>query len=192
MQGHGRYSSLRTANSKLTGPTPFELLLDQHKIADRVAQIGAQITRDYRGKKLLLIGVLKGCIVFLSDIIRHITLPMEIELLSGAAYRQGPIDALELRSTSGHIIRIRGCDVLLVEGIVDTGQTAARLMNLIGKLEPASAEIVTLLDKPGSHRTKVDVKYRGFSIGNEFVVGYGLDNTQLYRNLPYIGRMLDV
>ena len=157
-----------------------------------MARIGAEITRDYRGKKLLLIGVLKGCMVFLSDIIRHINLPMEIEFVSGVAYRHGSIDKLELRSAAGLPLHVRASDVLLVEGVVDTGQTASRLMALISRLEPASAEIVTLLDKPGSHRTKVDVKYRGFSIGNEFVVGYGLDNTQLYRNLPYIGRMLDV
>lgn len=153
--------------------------------------MGSEITHDYRGKKLLLIGVLKGCMVFMADIIRHINLPMEIEFLSGAAYRQGQKEQDRLISSSGQPIRIKGRDVLLVEGVVDTGQTASRLMKQIHKLEPASAEIVTLLDKPGSHRTKVDVKYRGFSIGNEFVVGFGLDNTQLYRNLPYIGRMLD-
>ena len=165
--------------------------MDQQTIAKRIAEMGSQITQDYQGKKLLLIGVLKGCMVFMADVVRHINLPMEIEFLSGAAYRQVQQETDKLISSSGRPIAVKGRDVLLVEGIVDTGHTASRLMKQLRNMEPATAEIVTLLDKPGSHRTKVDVKYRGFSIGNEFVVGFGLDNTQLYRNLPYIGRMLD-
>lgn len=153
--------------------------------------MGRTITRDYAGKRPFVIGVLKGCVVFLSDLMRQITLPMEIEFISGAKYRHGKVGDDELVSTAGKLIRARNRDVLIVEGIVDTGHTASELLKRIRLLEPASVEIVTLLDKPGSHRTKIDVKYRGFSIGNDFVVGFGLDNTQLYRNLPFIGRMLD-
>lgn len=170
---------------------PFEILLDQQTIAKRVAELGKQITRDYAGRTPLLVGVLKGCVVFMTDLMRHIELPLEIEFIFAASYRYGIRREEDVILGGGIDVPIKDRDVLLVEGIVDSARTASTIMQKLQKQEPASLEIVTLLDKPASHRTKVAVKYRGFSIGNEFVIGYGLDNTQLYRNLPFVGRMID-
>lgn len=170
---------------------PFEILLDQSTIARRVAELGKQITHDYAGKSPLLVGVLKGCVVFMTDLMRHIELPLEIEFLFAASYRHGIRQEEDIILGGGTNVPIKGRHVLVVEGIVDTARTATTILQTLSKQEPASLEIVTLLDKPASHRTKISVKYKGFSIGNEFVIGYGLDNTQLYRNLPFVGRMID-
>lgn len=169
----------------------FELLLDQQTIQQKVADLGRRITSDYAGRTPVLIGVLKGCICFMADLIRHIDLPLELEFFSAASYRSGTTQDPTLLFSGLDAIDVRGRDVLIVEGIVDTGRTVSTLVAELNKLEPASVEIVTLLDKPRSHRSRLDIRYKGFSIGNEFVIGYGLDNTQLYRNLPFVGRMVD-
>ena len=171
---------------------PVEKLIDASKIANRVEQLGRQITRDYYGKDLVVIGVLKGCIVFLADLIRHIDLPLEVDFLSAASYTQGSIPDHTIEVFGAKPLALKGRHLLIVEGIVETGRTAAEMVRHLEQLEPASIEFVTLLDKPTAHRCKVSVKYSGFSIGNEFVVGYGLDNTQKYRNLPFIGRVIDI
>lgn len=180
-----------TLSDEKRSSQPFEIMLDQKTIARRVAELGKQITRDYTGQTPLLVGVLKGCIVFLTDLMRYIDLPLEVEFISAASYRYGIRREEDVILGGDMSIPIKDRHVLLVEGIVDSARTAATIMQKLQKMEPASLEIVTLLDKPASHRTKVAVKYRGFSIGNEFVIGYGLDNTQLYRNLPFVGRMID-
>lgn len=153
--------------------------------------MGRQITEDYAGQTPLLVGVLKGCVVFLADLMRQIHVPAEVEFVSSASYRHGIRREEDVILGGGFSIPLKDRHVLLVEGIVDTGRTAKLVTEMIRKLEPASVEIVTLLDKPGSHRTKIDIKYKGFTIGNDFVIGFGLDNTQKYRNLPFIGRLLD-
>ena len=139
-----------------------------------------------------MIGVLKGCLVFLSDLIRHVDLPLEVEFLSAASYTQGSAPDNTIEVFGARPVAMKGRHLLLVEGIVETGRTAAAMVRRLEQLEPASIEFVTLLDKPAAHRCQVSVKYSGFSIGNEFVVGYGLDNTQKYRNLPFIGRVIDI
>lgn len=172
-------------------PLPFEVQLDQRRIAARVAELGREITRDYEDKAPVLIGVLKGCIVFLGDLMRQINLPLEVEFVRAASYHRGvsPSETVELSSEI--TVDLQGRDVLIVEGIVDTGNTVRTIMEQLRQSEPASIEVVTLLDKPASHRSTLKIKYRGFAIGNEFVIGYGLDNTQRYRNLPFIGRVID-
>ena len=170
---------------------PFELLLPQDQINRRVRELARQITEDYSGQTPVLVGVMKGCIVFLSDLMRHIKLPVEVEFVSAASYRQGVKREDDIAFGGGFSIPLKGRHILIVEGVVDSGRTVSLVVAKLRKLEPASVEVVTLLDKPGSHRTKVDVKYKGFSIGNEFVIGFGLDNTQKYRNLPFIGKLLD-
>lgn len=170
---------------------PFDLLLDQKTIARRVEELGNQITSDYEGKQPILVGVLKGCIVFLADLIRFINLPLEIEFVSAASYRQGHKQR-NVKFNGVEQCDLTGRNVLVVEGVVDSGKTVSAITEEIASREPASVEIVTLLDKPGSHRVRMDIKYKGFTIGNEFVIGYGLDNTQKYRNLPFIGRVVDV
>ena len=170
---------------------PFELLLNSKQIAQRVAELGEAITRDYAGKTLVLVGVLKGCAIFLADLMRRIKLPVELEFISAASYRKGIKREEDIVLGGGVEIPLKGRHVLLVEGVVDSARTASLIVGKLQKQEPASLEIVTLLDKPGSHRSRVSLKYKGFTIGNEFIIGYGLDNTQKYRNLPFVGRLID-
>ncbi|MFQ5498190.1 MAG: hypoxanthine phosphoribosyltransferase [Candidatus Zixiibacteriota bacterium] len=170
---------------------PFDMLMDQQKIGRRIEQLGQQISGDYCGKTPVLIGVLKGCIMFLSDLMRNINIPMELEFISAASYRNGVVQDENILISGQSSIPLKDRHVLLVDGIVDSGRTVRSLISRIEKMEPASIEVATMLDKPSSHREELTIKYKGFSIGNEFVIGYGLDNTQLYRNLPFIGRMVD-
>jgi hypoxanthine phosphoribosyltransferase len=182
---------LSSVEETRTKAKPFEIILDKKKIADRVAQLGRQITTDYAGQTIVLIGMLKGCMVFMSDLMRSIGLMTEIEFISARDNRQERTSQDDLCYVGGQTLQITGRHVLIVEGIVDTGRTAAMLLEKLKKLEPASLEVVTLLDKPASHRVKLNVKYKGFSVGNDFVIGFGLDNAGAYRNLPYVGRMID-
>jgi hypoxanthine phosphoribosyltransferase len=182
---------LKSVQGNKAGLRPFELMLDQKKINQRVMQIGERISADYAGESLVLVGVLKGCIVFMADLMRYIKLPVEVEFISAASYRRGIRREDDVIIGGGIAIPLKGRHVLVVEGIVDTGRTASVIVEKIRKMEPASVEVVTLLDKPASHRVEIDIKYKGFSIGNEFVIGFGLDNAQLYRNLPFIGKMIE-
>lgn len=169
----------------------FDLILDQDRIARRIAEMGKQITSDYSDEPVLVVGVLKGSFVFLADLIRQIDLPLEVDFIASTPGEDTDPDEYELEFASGELPPIKGRHVLIVEGVVDTGRTVNLLLGKIRQLEPASAHIVTLLDKPGSHRGRVEVKYKGFTVGNEFVIGFGLDNAQKYRNLPFVGRMAD-
>ncbi len=183
---------MKSPNSQSINLKPFELLYDQKEISQRISLLGRQITHDYGNKNPVLLGVLKGCIVFLSDLIRQINLPLEIEFISAASYRRGTRPEQQVVFGSPIPISLKNRNVLIVEGVVESGRTVTSILEAISKQEPASVEVVTLIDKPGSHRSSFTVKYKGFSLGNEFVIGFGLDNTQKYRNLPFIGKMIDV
>jgi hypoxanthine phosphoribosyltransferase len=167
------------------------MLLNKERIQKRVEELGRDISKDYSGRVPVFIGVLKGAVVFLSDLIRYISIPLEIEFITAASYRKGTVQSKQVVVGGASSSDLKGRHVLIVEAIIDSGRTINSILNHIQTLEPASIEIVTLLDKPASHRKDVRIKYKGFSIGNEFVIGYGLDNTQKYRNLPYIGKVLD-
>lgn len=182
---------MRSSGTNTEQRLKFERLLDADKIERRVREMGLQITKDYKGKAPLLLGILKGCIVFLADLMRHIDLPLEVEFISAESYRHGSAQDSEITINRNSQIPLKGRDVLIVEGIVDSGRTAATILKAVHQEEPASVEVVTLIDKPASRRMEVRPKYIGFKIGNEFVIGYGLDNTQKFRNLPYIGRIAD-
>ncbi|HWR82003.1 MAG TPA: hypoxanthine phosphoribosyltransferase [Candidatus Deferrimicrobium sp.] len=171
--------------------TPFEVMLDQSQIARRIVELGRLISRDYARQTPVLVGVLKGSMVFLADLMRAIKLPVEVDFVSASSYRQGTAREEKVVVDRPIAMPLKGRHVLLVEGVVDTGHTVTAILKQIRKQEPASAEVVTLIDKPSSHRTVLDIKYKGFSIGNEFVIGFGLDNAQKYRNLPFIGRVID-
>jgi hypoxanthine phosphoribosyltransferase len=170
---------------------PFEVLLDQDQIARRIAEIGRQISNDYAAQTPVLVGVLKGGVLFLADLMREIKLPMELEFVSAASYRHGTTPSDNVVLGGDLSISLKGRYVLIVEGVVDSGKTVSAILEQIQKSRPASVEVVTLIDKPASHRMKLDIKYKGFSIGNDFVIGFGLDNTQKYRNLPFIGRVIE-
>ncbi|HVP07502.1 MAG TPA: hypoxanthine phosphoribosyltransferase [Candidatus Acidoferrum sp.] len=182
---------MKSVTTKPTALRPFELLLPQDQINRRVRELARQITEDYAGESPVLIGVLKGCMVFLPDLMRHIKLPVEVEFIAATSYRIGMKREDDIVFIGGFSSDLKNRHVLIVEGIVDSGRTASLVISRLRKMEPASVEVVTLLDKPGCHRTKIDLKYKGFSVGNDFVIGFGLDNAQSYRNLPFIGRLID-
>lgn len=153
--------------------------------------MGDQITRDYANQTLVVVGVLKGSVIFLADLVRQIKLPVELEFVSAASYRKGTAREEDIIFSGGMQNPLKGRHVLLVDGIIDSARTVSTVMQRLQKEEPASLEIVTLLDKPASHRSRIKVKYRGFTIGNEFVIGYGLDNAQRHRNLPFVGKLIE-
>ncbi|MCS6884840.1 MAG: hypoxanthine phosphoribosyltransferase [Acidobacteriota bacterium] len=168
-------------NSKL------KVMLSAEQIKERIRQLGEQITNDYRGRDLLMIGVLKGACVFLSDLMRHIDLPMMVDFIAVTSYGAATKSSGEVRILKDSDASLRGRDVLIVEDIVDTGLTLSYLIDIFRRREAASVEIVAFLDKPERRIKHVDVKYVGFEIPNSFVVGYGLDYGERYRNLPFVG-----
>lgn len=170
---------------------PFELLLDKKVIEKRINELGQEISEDYKSLNPVVIGVLKGCFVFMSDLIRAVNIPMEIEFVSASSYKTGEKQGKKIDFVSAVPISLKNRHLLVVEGIIDSGRTVETIIKELRKKEPASIEFVTLIDKPICHQVKLDIKYKGFSLGNEFIIGFGLDNTQKYRNLPYIGKLID-
>ena len=163
------------------------VLISAEEIQDRIQDLGRKIDEHYSGKDLLLIAVLKGSVVFVADLMRAISIPHELDFLATSSYGAS--------STSSGVVRILkdlnepigGRHALLVEDIIDSGHTLAYLTRLFSARNPASLEIVTLLDKPSRREVDIELFWTGFSVPNEFVIGYGLDFNQKYRNLPYIG-----
>lgn len=162
-------------------------MLTAKEIAARVAELGAEIAKDYQGKRLVLVCVLKGSFVFASDLARAIDAPLRVDFLGTRSYGEGTESSGVVQITQDLSRPIEGEDVLLVEDIVDTGLTIAHLMDLLRVRSPASVKICSLLHKPARARVQVKVDYLGFTIEDRFVVGYGLDFGEHYRNLPYIG-----
>jgi hypoxanthine phosphoribosyltransferase len=166
----------------------LEILYTADEIKARVAELGAQISRDYAGKDLVLVGVLKGSVVFLADLMRAIDLRLAIDFMAVSSYKDATVSSGDVEILKDLTNPIRGKDVIVCEDIVDTGLTLFRLMEILGSRGANSLKIATLLDKP-EPRLKKDLKidYCGFQIPNKFVVGYGLDAAGRYRNLPFIG-----
>ena len=165
----------------------MDVLLSQEKIAARVAELGAQIARDYAGKELVLVGVLKGAFVFVSDLSRAIDLPLTIDFVGLSSYGEATESSGVVKITSDLTRPIEGKHVLVVEDIIDTGLTMRYLLDNLSTRHPSSVKICGLLHKPARARTKIPVDYLGFSIEDKFVVGYGLDAAEKFRNLPFIG-----
>jgi len=164
----------------------LEVLIDTQTLQARVREIGQQITRDYAGKNLHLVGVLKGACVFLSDLMRSIDLPLSLDFIGISSYGASTKSSGEVRITKDLDVSLLGRDVLVVEDIIDTGLTLNYMANIFRSREVSSLAIAALLDKPDRHEIDVEAKYIGFTIPNHFVVGYGLDVAELYRNLPFI------
>lgn len=162
-------------------------MLPAETIAARVKELGAQITRDYAGRALVLVGVLKGSFIFAADLARHIDLPLRIDFLGVRSYGEGTESTGVVQIVNDLSRPIEGEDVILVEDIVDTGLTIAHLMDLLRTRRPASVKVCSLLHKPARARVSVNIDYLGFTIEDKFVVGYGLDFAEKYRNLPYVG-----
>jgi hypoxanthine phosphoribosyltransferase len=164
-----------------------EVLFNEHKIHDRIKEIADQITKDYNGKNPVLISILKGGFVFMADLIRSIDIPVEMDFMAISSYGSGTTSTGVVKIKKDIDVDIMGRDVIIVEDIVDSGLSLQYIRDYIGKHKPASIKVCVLLDKPKAHKLKVHFEYVGFEIGNEFVVGYGLDYNEKYRNLPYIG-----
>jgi hypoxanthine phosphoribosyltransferase len=169
-----------------TTPEAGDLLVASAQIDQKVRELGARITEDYRGESLLLVGILRGAVVFLSDLMRHLELPCEIDFIEVSSYGAGTTTSGVVRILKDLREDITGRHVLVVEDIIDTGLTLAYLRRTLLARGPASLEICTLLSKPSRRQVEMDVKYLGFEVPDEFVVGYGLDFAGAYRNLPDI------
>ena len=164
-----------------------EVLIEEEAVRARVAELGATITDDYRGRDLLLVGVLKGAVFFMADLMRRIELPCEVDFMAISSYGDGVDSSGVVRILKDLDVSIEGRNVLVVEDIVDSGLTLSYLVRLLKARRPASIEICTLLAKPERTENEVACRYVGFEIPNRFVVGYGLDFAERFRNLPYIG-----
>jgi hypoxanthine phosphoribosyltransferase len=169
-----------------TGETKVDVLISEGDLRARVAAMGAEITRDYQGKPLVLVGVLKGSFIFLADLVRAIDLPVLVDFIGISSY-QGTQSTGVVKIASDLSRPIEGKHVVLVEDIVDTGLTMKYLLDNLATRQPASVKIAALLEKPARARVKIPIDYRGFVIADEFVVGYGLDWDGKLRNLPFVG-----
>lgn len=163
------------------------VLFDEHRIQTRIREIGSQIASDYKDRNPVLIGILKGGFVFLADLARAITIPVEIDFMAISSYGNGTVSTGAVKIRKDIDTDLEGRDVIIVEDIVDSGLSLQYIKDYIWKHKPASVRTCVLLDKPDAHKLEVTHDYVGFNIGNEFVVGYGLDYGERYRNLPYIG-----
>ena len=167
--------------------TNLEVLYSADEIRARVVELGQQITREYQGKDLVLIGVLKGSVIFLADLMREIDSSLTIDFMAVSSYKDGTVSSGDVEILKDLTNPIRGKDVIVCEDIIDTGLTLFRLMEILGSRGANSLKIATLLDKPEPRiKKELKIDYCGFQIPNKFVVGYGLDAAGRYRNLPFI------
>ena len=164
-----------------------EVLFDKEHIAKRVQDLGRVICRDYKGKDLVLVGILKGGVPFLADLIRAIDLPLEYDLMAVSSYGASTKSSGAVKILKDLDMGIENRDVIIVEDIIDTGLTLHYLLENLRSRRPSSLKVATMLDKPSQRKMQIQPDYNGFEIPNVFVVGYGLDYAGKYRNLPYIG-----
>ena len=168
-----------------------EILIDADTLQARIQELGDEITADYAGKELLLVGVLKGAVFFMADLMRSISVACEIDFMAISSYGAATDSSGVVRILKDLDINIEGRHVLVVEDIIDSGLTLSYLLRNLESREPASLEICALLTKPERREVDVPVRYIGFEIPNRFVIGYGLDFAERYRNLPYVGVLRD-
>jgi hypoxanthine phosphoribosyltransferase len=164
-----------------------EVLVDQDALAERIAELGEEISEDYAGRDVLLVGVLKGAVFFMADLMRHLRVHCEVDFMAISSYGAATDSSGVVRILKDLDINIRDRHVLVVEDIIDSGLTLSYLVRNLTAREPASLEICALLTKPSRREIEVPVRYVGFEIPNRFVIGYGLDFAERYRNLPYVG-----
>jgi hypoxanthine phosphoribosyltransferase len=164
-----------------------EILIDEEPLQTRIDELGREISADYEGRDLLLVGVLKGAVFFLADLMRRLSIPCEIDFMAISSYGDGTDSSGVVRILKDLDASIAGRDVLVVEDIIDSGLTLSYLMRSLTARDPATLEVCALLTKPDRREIEIPVRYVGFEIPNKFVIGYGLDYAERYRNLPYIG-----
>lgn len=166
-----------------------KVLITKEEIDARLREMAAQIDKDYEGKELLLVGVLRGAVMVMADLARAISTPLEMDWMAVSSYGSGTKSSGVVRILKDLDSDLTGKHVLIVEDIIDSGLTLSWLKTNLGSRGPKSVEIATLLRKPDAAKVEVDVKYVGFDIPNEFVIGYGLDYAEKYRNLPFVGTL---
>ncbi|MBD8500699.1 hypoxanthine phosphoribosyltransferase [Paenibacillus arenosi] len=164
-----------------------KVVISEEEIQARVNELGEQLTRDYAGKKPLVICVLKGAFIFMADLVKRIEVPMEMDFMAVSSYGASTESSGVVRILKDLDVSVEGRDVLIVEDIIDTGLTLSYLINILEGRKAATIKVVTLFDKPARRSANMEADYKGFVLPDEFIVGYGLDYAEEYRNLPYIG-----
>ncbi len=164
-----------------------KILFDEETIQKRIKELGKEITKDYEGKKPVIICILRGAVIFMTDLVRAIDLPVEIDFFSISSYGNSTKSSGIVKIRKDIDTDISGRDVIVVEDIVDSGLSLEYIYEYLKHHNVKSAKVCVLLDKPKAHKVDIKIDYRGFDVGNEFVVGYGLDYGEIYRNIPYIG-----
>jgi hypoxanthine phosphoribosyltransferase len=179
----------RAANQSAVDPAIGEVLVSAEDVERRVAELGAEISRDYEGRDLVLVGVLKGAVVFIADLIRHLTVPCELDFMAVSSYGSSTDSSGVVRILKDLDASIEGRDVLIVEDIIDSGLTLQYLLRTLRARAPRTLEVCALLTKPERRRVDLPTRYVGFEIPNRFAIGYGLDLDQRYRNLRYVAAL---
>ena len=164
-----------------------EVLITREQISQKIGEMGALISRDYANLTPLLIGLLKGCVVTMADLLRAITIPVTIDFMAVSSYGPATRSSGVVRILKDLETTIEGRHVLVIEDVIDTGLTLSYILRVLRERHPASLAVGTLMDKPARRLIDVDLKYRGFELPDEFVVGYGLDYAEKYRNMPFVG-----
>lgn len=173
----------------MSGAVPGEVLVTRERLTERVREMAAEISADYAGRDLLVIGILKGAVFFTADLVRELTIPCEIDFMSVSSYGSATHSSGVVRITKDLDVAIEGRDVLLVEDVIDSGRTLRYLMRNLSARDPASLETCALLSKPAADRLDLGTRYVGFHLPDVFVVGYGLDAGERFRELPYISAL---
>ena len=169
----------------------LKILISRDEIAKAIDRLASEIKRDYQGKQPLLISVLKGSFMFTADLIRQLDLPLELDFIGLSSYGAARESSGKVRLVQGLKTPIKGIDVLVIEDIVDTGITTSFLLDYLRKKKPASLKLCALTDKPSRHRVPVSIDYLGFTVPDKFIVGYGIDFDERFRNLPHIYALED-
>ncbi len=169
--------------------TVGRVLVSEEELQARIDEIAKEVSADYAGRELLVVGVLKGAIFFIADLVRRLTVPCELDFMAVSSYGSSTHSSGVVRILKDLDIPIAGRDVLVVEDIIDSGLTLSYLMKNLASRRPASLEICTLLTKPGHRRLKMPTRYVGFDLPDAFVIGYGLDHAERFRELPYIAEL---
>ena len=177
------------ADPRLLGRAVRRIVYSEERIADRVAELGAEITRAYPEGELLVLGLLKGSFIFLSDLVRKIERPLQVDFLVASSYADSTVSSGNVRLLYDPETELEGKDILLVEDIVDTGRTLSRLMDLLQARKPRSLDICALLHKHIASELRFSTRFIGFDAPNEFLVGYGLDHAENFRHIPYIASL---
>jgi len=164
-----------------------KILFTEEQLLGKVKELGQQITEDYRGRNPLVICVLKGAFIFMSDLVKHIHVPIEIDFMAVSSYGASTKSSGVVKIIKDLDVSVEGRDVIIVEDIIDSGLTLSYLIDVLERRNAHSVAVVTLLDKPDRRSAPLEVEYKGFILPDEFVVGYGLDYAEKYRNLPYVG-----